>query len=113
MSPLSVMPFFGNPLENSEYVCEQKELGFAYPNWNKKWYSPKCRPWFKNQLASPNQTTVSDLYVFSDSDRFGLTECAPILKQRGADNFEQTDFHGAICVDVDPSGPLNEYFPFD
>ena len=51
--------------------------------------------------------------MFADSNRFGLTPCAPILKQREANNYENADFYGALCLDQDPSGPLAEYFPFN
>ena len=67
-----------------------------------------CRPWFQTQESSPDHNTINDLYVGTDGN-FLLTPCAPILKQDSSG----TTFHGALCMDVDPSGPLDDYYPFD
>ena len=88
-------------------------MPFNYTGWDENWYSTLCRPWFKNQKNNKSQNTLSDIYTFADSGKFGLTPCAPILKQKEAGNFEDSEFYGALCLDMDPSGPLDEYFPFD
>jgi len=35
------------------------------------------------------------------------------LKQRKSGGEDDYDFFGAMCMDIDPSGPLDDYFPFD
>ena len=50
-----------------------------------------------------------DLYTYAASNMIGLTSCAPINK---TDVTESSKFHGALCINVDASGPLCEYFPF-
>lgn len=42
-----------------------------------------------------------------------MTPCAPINKQRIGADWSESEFAGAICYDIDPSGPLDEYFVFD
>ena len=39
-----------------------------------------------------------------------MTNCAPILKQRSEESATPADFYGTVCLDIDPSGPLNEFF---
>ena len=42
-----------------------------------------------------------------------MTPCAPILKQRTESDPVDPEFYGALCMDINPSGPLNAYFPFE
>ena len=39
-----------------------------------------------------------------------MTNCAPLLKQQTEDSATPADFYGTVCIDIDPSGPLKEYF---
>ena len=39
-----------------------------------------------------------------------MTNCAPLLKQQREDSATPADFYGTICLDIDPSGPLDEFF---
>ena len=48
------------------------------------------------------------MYVFADKANLGLTNCAPLRKQRN-EKSDAFDFFGALCVDLDPSGQFNEY----
>ena len=50
---------------------------------------------------------MSDVYIFADSLNFGLTPCAPIV------NFPESDFVAALCLDLNASGSLSHYYPFD
>ena len=85
-SPLAIPNFFSQPMEQDTYQCEAEQLPYTPVDWNPKYYSPLCRPWFQNQREKPDQNTLSDVYVFADSGNFGLTPCAPILKQSGSSN---------------------------
>ena len=50
---------------------------------------------------------MGDLYIFADGLVFGLTPCAPIL------NFPESEFIAALCMDLNPSGTLTQYYPFE
>ena len=50
---------------------------------------------------------MSDVYIFADSRVSGLTPCAPIV------NFPESDFVAALCMDLNASGSLTNYYPFD
>ena len=109
--PFSINAFSYEPM-GAGYDCPVEALPHNWEAWNPKWFSPICRPWFQNQRDHAWHNTLSDLYTFANSDFFGLTPCAPILKQRDEDNANDTDFYGAICMDMNPSGPLSDYFAF-
>ena len=46
----------------------------------------------------------------AEGNVLGLTPCAPIIHQK---QDEEDGFAGAICIDVDPSGSVQEYFNLD
>ena len=92
-------------MDDPEYSCPVEELPYAYPEWNPKWYSPLCRPWLKEQKSAPDQNTLSDLYIQANEQAFGMTACAPISEQ-------DKSLFGALCLDMNPSGPLQNYYPF-
>ena len=79
-SPLALPAFFDKPMADEDYHCPVEKMPVDLPDWNRKFYSPLCRPWFQEQRKNPKQNTLSDIYAFADSKRFGLTPCAPILK---------------------------------
>ena len=41
-----------------------------------------------------------------------MTACAPILRQLSTTKNDE-EFYGALCLDSNPSGPLDDYYPFD
>lgn len=46
--------------------------------------------------------------MFTDKNVLGLTNCAPVLRRQD-EKSDQFEFYATMCVDLDPSGPLNEY----
>ena len=108
-SPFKIGQYTRGEETDVEYSCPAENIPFQYDNWNPKWYSTVCRNWFKGQRDLPSQNTMSDLYLFASTNILGLTNCAPILK---SDSSGKTEFHGTICLDIDPSGALDEYFSF-
>ena len=108
--PFKVGPHTRGEMSDATYSCPAENLPFQYDGWNEKWLSIACRTWFKGQKEKPDQNTVSDLYLFASQKVLGLTNCAPVLKE---DSQGKTDFHGTICLDIDPSGSLNEFFTFE
>ena len=95
-------PFYFEEMESPDYDCPGHSLPFSYPAWNSKWYSPLCRPWYNHQASEPGQNTLSDLYIFASADVFGLTPCAPILKQRTESDPVDPEFYGSLCMDINP-----------
>ena len=51
---------------------------------------------------------ITDLYIYADGIEYGVTTCAPIIKNDGS----QYEFFGAFCLDVSPGGDLDRYFDF-
>mmetsp|Transcript_44007 Transcript_44007/g.58388 ORF Transcript_44007/g.58388 Transcript_44007/m.58388 type:complete len:119 (+) Transcript_44007:674-1030(+) len=47
-SPMSIPTFFGAPMISEDYKCEASKLPFELSEWNPKWFSPICRPWFQH-----------------------------------------------------------------
>lgn len=47
-SPLTINSFYHESMSDSDYDCPLSELPITYPNWDSKWYSTHCRPWYKN-----------------------------------------------------------------
>lgn len=92
----------------AEYDCDFSELPFNYPGWDRKWYSPICRDWFKEQESHPTRNTLGDIYI-NTANEFGLTPCAPITNRAKGDQ----KFVAALCTDISPSGSLDQYYEFD
>ena len=112
--PLNLTPFVYEELQDPDYVCPVEEFPFEYKNWDNKWYSPLCRPWYKNQRENQKQNTMSDLYTFANAERLGITPCAPIFNEDSVKkDGDSSDFYGALCIDINPGGPLKNYFPED
>ena len=111
-SPLALNKFFSNEVSDADYSCPVSDLPFEYPNWKDKWYSPICRPWYQLQKDNPRQTTLGDLYQFANSDIQGITPCAPINRMAADVEEDEDTFVGAICLDMAPSGDINEFYPF-
>ena len=63
--PAEVFDYYMRPMKDPDYSCPATELPFSYPGWNEKWYSPVCRPWFKDQRDNISHGTLSDLYPFA------------------------------------------------
>ena len=62
------------------YDCPAEDLPFTYPNWQKDWYSPVCRPWYKDQKNKPSHAVMTDIYEFpSGKEQYGLSNCQPIV----------------------------------
>lgn len=119
-APVQVSKFHYSPQNNVDYSCPVEDLTHDYPNWHRKWYSPLCRPWYKEAKRQKSHNTLSDLYIQASADYFGITPCAPILRQpdlelelEAGSTIEDEDFYGAVCYDIDPSGSLKEYFEID
>ena len=103
-TPLQEESHFSNPMNDDDYICPAESLPLDYPNWDEKWYSPLCRGWFQDQQASPYVSTMTDLYVYTDFETVGMTQCVPFL--------QDSDFKGSLCLDLMPEGNLNEYYSF-
>ena len=57
---------------------------------------------------------MSDLYTFANAERLGITPCAPIFNEDSVKkDGDSSDFYGALCIDINPGGPLKNYFPED
>ena len=54
---------------------------------------------------------MGELYIFSVGT-FGLTPCAPVVKFGEEDQYTSSTFEAALCMDINPSGPLRDYFMF-
>ena len=106
-TPLKVEDFFHAEIDSQDYSCPVSEMPFEYDDWNPKWYSHLCRSWYKLQEDKPNQNTIGDVYLFINTQLFGLTSCAPIM------NFSESKFEAALCMDTNPSGSLSQYYTFD
>ena len=53
---------------------------------------------------------MGDLYIFASGEVFGLTPCAPVV--RHDKNTEEFKFESALCIDLNISGSLDNYFSF-
>ena len=60
--PLKISGYMYTEMNNKGYDCPKENTPLDFATWNNKWYSPHCRPWYKNQKSHPNQGTLSDLY---------------------------------------------------
>ena len=109
-APFKLTSFTSGPVNDPEYSCPSENLPFADESWDSKYYSPLCRSWYKDQKNRPEQNTLSDLYLFASEPILGLTSCSPIVKQTAQKVMLQEDFIGALCLDIDPSGSLKDYF---
>ena len=63
--PIKYFDFYTSIMTDKDYNCPKEELPITPPNWNEKWYSPVCRDWFKEQKATPNHGTLSDIYTYT------------------------------------------------
>ena len=94
------------------YFCGDKEdesyLIETYNEWNQKWYSPLCRPWFKKQSKTIEYGTLTDPYLFAHPPgQMGITPCMPIIDDTGS----EPRFFGALCIDSQLNDRLSKYFP--
>ena len=53
---------------------------------------------------------MGDLYIFASGQVFGLTPCAPVV--RHDKNTKEVKFESALCIDLNISGSLSNYFSF-
>ena len=53
---------------------------------------------------------MGDLYIFASGEVFGLTPCAPVV--RHDKNNDEVKFESALCMDLNISGTLKNYFAF-
>ena len=57
---------------------------------------------------------MSDLYAFVGGEGLGITICSSIFNGNNVKNDgDSSDFYGALCMDISPSGPLKNYYPED
>ena len=47
-NPMRLVSYNFQPINSDTFNCPETDLALTFPEWNSKWYSPLCRPWFKN-----------------------------------------------------------------
>ena len=83
-SPSMPSRIFDPAILKESWKCEKSSTGY---------FTPLCRGWYKNTKQNPNQSSMSDLYLFARADIFGITFCAPIKDQN-------RQFYAALCYDI-------------
>ena len=48
---------------------------------------------------------MTDLYQYADKNMIGMTQCVPLT--------QYNEFFGTLCLDQQPEGDLNAYYPFN
>ena len=106
--------------QNPGYSCTSpKDLFPSNPEiadqWRSDWYSPVCRPWFKEQGANQDHGIITKLYFdafteASKDDELIMTSCMPVFRE--GSNGDKS-FYAAICNDQKPIGRMIQYFPVD
>ena len=51
--PLMTSAIMDQPMSSPDYVCNATDTPIDYPNWDPKWFSPVCRPWYQMQAETP------------------------------------------------------------
>ena len=64
LHPASYRDFFTEGLDMESYQCQAEDLPFTYPEWEEYWYSPVCRPWYKDQKMMPAHAVMTEIYQF-------------------------------------------------
>ena len=110
MSPVIYQKYMHKNLAGTgilDYHCPVENLPYdQFPGWDDPLaYSPLCRPFYKYQKANPLQNTISEAYLYVNEPIVGITACAPFFRE----GYEA--MYGATCIDVNPSGSLNEFIP--
>ena len=55
---------------------------------------------------------MSDIYSMVGGEGLGITMCSSIFNGNKVRNdSDSSDFYGALCIDISPAGPLQNYFP--
>ena len=76
---LSKSNFYTGQMNSPGYDCRNDTVPESIrPIWNNTFYNPKCRGWFQSQRSKSSEAYVSDSYQFANTNKVGMTSCAPI-----------------------------------
>ena len=104
-NPMDDVSFYYDEVQNSGYTCPLVKLPFeesgdenSYPNWDDKWYSPICRPWFEDAEKNFDYGGLYGPYEDAGGTAFEvITPCMPILNQ--SQSADKPSFFGTLCID--------------
>ena len=62
-------------------------------------------------MEANDYNIITEVFRFVNEPIYGLSVCAPVIKQKSAD--VSGEFKAATCVDVRATGAINDYFFID